>query len=46
MDKKNVVCHFNKQRMLPATKLSASAATSTVHPEGIWDGEKQDTVPT
>ena len=31
MDKKNVACHFSKQRMLPVTKSSAPAAA----PSGV-----------
>ena len=43
--KKNVVYHFNKQRILPATKQSAAAAVPTVHPNGIQNGQKQDIGP-
>ena len=41
---KNVASRISKQRMLPpANKPVATAAT--VHPEGIQDGEKEDTGP-
>lgn len=33
------------KRMLPAIKLSATAAGPRVHTEGIQNGEKQDTDP-
>ena len=42
---KKVTCYISKQRMLGAIKPSTTVAALTVPPEGIQDGEKQDTGP-
>ena len=42
---KNVTCHISNQGMLWPSSYQSLQPPLTVHPEGIQDGEKQDTGP-
>ena len=42
---KNVASHTGKQKIQPSSYNSHCSYPPTVHPQGIQDGEKQDTAP-